>query len=45
MKEYIEMEEDIKKSSKCCGIYYVRTMETYCVSCKKITRTKTQVSE
>ena len=35
MKEYIEMEEDIKKSSKCCGIYYVRKMETYCVSCKK----------
>ena len=33
MKEYIEMEEDIEKSSKCCGIYHVRKMETYCVSC------------
>ena len=29
------MKEEIKKSWKCYGIYYIKTMETYCVSCNK----------
>ena len=28
LKEYNE----IKKEIKCCGIYYIKTMGTYCVS-------------
>ena len=29
-----------KNSWKLCGIYYIKTMETYCVSCKKYTANK-----
>ena len=29
-----------QKSWKCCGIYYTKSMETYCVSCKKNTASK-----
>ena len=29
-----------QKFLKCCGICYIKTMETYCVSCKKNTRKK-----
>ena len=25
-----------KKSWKFCGIYYIKTMETYCISCKRL---------
>ena len=37
LRENNEMKEEIKKSAKCCGMYYIKTMETYCVSCKKNT--------
>ena len=30
-------ERRIQKSTKCCGIYYIKTMEMHCVSCKKNT--------
>ena len=30
LREYNEMKE--KKSAKCCGVYYIKTVETYCVS-------------
>ena len=29
-----------KKSWNLCGIYYIKTMENYCVSCKKYTANK-----
>ena len=29
-----------QKPWKCCGIYYIKTTETYFVSCKKIQQTK-----
>ena len=29
------MKEEIKKISKRFGIYWIKTMETYCVTCKK----------
>ena len=29
-----------KNFSKCYGIYYIKTMETYCVSCRKDTSSK-----
>ena len=35
LSDYNEMKEEIKKSWKCCEINYIKTMETYCVSCKK----------
>ena len=35
LREYSEMKEEIKKSWNFCQTYYIKTMETYCVSCKK----------
>ena len=37
LREYNEMTVEIKKSWNFCGIYYIKTMETYFVSCKKYT--------
>ena len=34
-----------QKSWKCCGIYHIRLMETYCVIVKKILQTKILVLE
>ena len=34
------MKEEIKKSWNFSGIYYIKTMETYCDSCKKYTAKK-----
>ena len=31
------MKEEIKKSLNFCGIYYIKAIETCCVSCKKNT--------
>ena len=31
------MKEEIKNPETSVGMYYVKTMETYCVSCKKYT--------
>ena len=31
------MKNKIKNPENFCGIYYIKTMETYCVSCKKYT--------
>ena len=33
LREYYEMKEEIKKSWNFCGIYYIKTMQTYCLSC------------
>ena len=35
LREYNEMREDIKNPPS--GVYSIKTMETYCVSCKNIT--------
>ena len=39
LREYNEMKKSIPKINtnnlKCCGINYPKSMETYCVSCKK----------
>ena len=37
LRDYYEMKQEIKKSWNFCGIHYIKTMETYCVSCKKYT--------
>ena len=34
------MKKEIKKSWNFCGIYYIKTMETYFVSCKRYTANK-----
>ena len=34
------MKEEIKKLWNFCGIYYIKAMENYCVSCKKNTENK-----
>ena len=34
-REYNEMKEEIKKNWKCCGIYDIKTMKSWCLSCKK----------
>ena len=34
------MKKDIKNPGKCCGIYYIKAMETYCVSYKTNTVNK-----
>ena len=34
------MKEEIKKAWNLYGIYYIETMEIYCVSCKKCTANK-----
>ena len=34
------MKEEIKNPSNFCGIYYIKTMETYSVRCKKYTANK-----
>ena len=39
------MEGEIQKSWNFNGIYYIKTMEIYCVSCKKHTANWIQVSE
>ena len=31
------MKKEIKKSYNLCGIYYIKTMKTYCSSCKRYT--------
>ena len=36
LNEYNDMKE-IKQPWNFCGIYYIKTMETYCVSCNKNT--------
>ena len=33
LREYNEMKKEIKKSWECCRIYYIKTIETYCVTC------------
>ena len=38
LREYNGMEKRSKKSWSFCGIYYIKPMETYCVSCKKYTK-------
>ena len=38
------MKEEIKISWNFCAIYYIKTMETYCVSCKNTLLPKIQVS-
>ena len=43
MKETWWDERRNKKSCKCCGIYYIKTMEIYCVSCKKDTANKNSI--
>ena len=40
LKQYYEMKEEIKKSWNFCGIYYIKAIETYCVSYKKYTANK-----
>ena len=42
LREYNEIIEEIKKL---CVLYYIKAMETDYVSCKKILRTKIQMSE
>ena len=37
LREYNKIKEEIKKSWNFCGIYYIKTVETYFVSCKKNT--------
>ena len=37
LRKYNKMKEEIKKPWNFCGIYYIKTMGTYCVSCKKST--------
>ena len=39
LREYNEMKEEIN-ILKMLGIYYVKTMEKYCISCKKNTANK-----
>ena len=34
-REYNDIKEEIKKSWNFCGVYYLKTMETYCVSRKE----------
>ena len=45
LRKYNKIKEKNKNSSTFCGIHYTKTMETYCVSCKKIMQTKIQVLE
>ena len=40
LREYFWNEKRNKKSWNLCGIYYIKTMETYCVSYKKNTANK-----
>ena len=40
LREYNEIEKEIKKSWNLCIIHYIKTMETYCVSFKKNTTNK-----
>ena len=40
LREYYGMKKINKKYRKFCGIHYIETMETYCVSCKKYTANK-----
>ena len=35
LREHYEMKEEIKKFCNFCGIYYIKTVKTYCVSHKK----------
>ena len=37
LREYNGVKKAKKNHEIFCGIYYVKTMETYCVSCKKFT--------
>ena len=39
-REYNEIKERNKKSWNFCRIYYIKTKEKYCVSCKKYTANK-----
>ena len=39
LREYNEMKKN-PKSGKCCGIYHIKTMKIYCVSCNKNTSNK-----
>ena len=39
-REYNEIKERNKESWNFCRIYYIKTKETYCVSCKKYTANK-----
>ena len=37
LREYNDMKEQTKKSGSFCRTHYIKTMKTYCVSCKKNT--------